>query len=460
MMQGIIRENMAYGAPHGINGHMLLYDKPPSSNQKMLIPLVTSIVPVKGEAPATFARSTTATVTDFEGIVHTAKINELRFPNARRVENLLSNTETLSTQTVSVISGASYILSFSGTGTITLSGAATGTLSGSAGTRVEVSKTMASTSLTLTVTGSVLQAMLETKTGTQTKASEYVSSGVLSSPFHGAYVDGVKYFTTDRSCNLLPNLKGALIEPAATNLFLNSDAPVTQTITVVSGTKYTVWGTGVGSVILSGAGTGTVTANNAVIFTASSTALICTVVSMLTMQVEAGTGATSYIPTTGAPISRTADNLYYTVTNVITQGQGSLYCEVIFNSRTPLDERILYLSDGTTTNRLIINLNSSEVIVVSIFNNNTQVGALSSGVVTVLGVKYKILLTYEDDSMKLYVNGSLRANDTSGLMPTFSPSYLNIGSQYGGTSVSVGLFKNIKYFSNVLTESQAIRMTS
>ncbi|MCR4304756.1 MAG: hypothetical protein NUV63_11130, partial [Gallionella sp.] len=49
---------------------------------------------------------------------------------------------------------------------------------------------------------------------------EYVSVGVLSSPFHGAYVDGVKYFNTDISGNPIPSatLKGEVIEAAATNL--------------------------------------------------------------------------------------------------------------------------------------------------------------------------------------------------------------------------------------------------
>ena len=34
-------------------------------------------------------------------------------------------------------------------------------------------------------------------------AAEYVSTNVLSSPFHGAMVDGVKYFDTDISGNQL-----------------------------------------------------------------------------------------------------------------------------------------------------------------------------------------------------------------------------------------------------------------
>jgi len=43
-----------------------------------------------------FTRSTTGTVVDFEGVIHTTKINESRFSGARRVENLLTYSEDLS----------------------------------------------------------------------------------------------------------------------------------------------------------------------------------------------------------------------------------------------------------------------------------------------------------------------------------------------------------------------------
>ena len=58
----------------------------------------------------------------------------------------------------------------------------------------------------------------------QTTPSEYVSVGVLSAPYHGAGVDGVKFFDTDLDGNPIAasTLKGYLAEPAATNLCLQS----------------------------------------------------------------------------------------------------------------------------------------------------------------------------------------------------------------------------------------------
>ena len=48
---------------------------------------------LKGKGTTTFARSSTATVTDHEGLVKGVLANELRFVNARRVENLLEETD-------------------------------------------------------------------------------------------------------------------------------------------------------------------------------------------------------------------------------------------------------------------------------------------------------------------------------------------------------------------------------
>lgn len=70
--------------------------------------------------------------------------------------NLLLATETLATQSVTVLA-ASYVLRFSGSGTVTLSGAASGAYS--AGSH---SITCTAGSLTLTVAGSVTQADLRT----------------------------------------------------------------------------------------------------------------------------------------------------------------------------------------------------------------------------------------------------------------------------------------------------------
>lgn len=74
---------------------------------------------------------------------------------------------------------------------------------------------------------SICRMQLEDVTGQSIQTpSEYVSTNVLTAtPYHGANVDWVKYFKTDKSGNPISpdTLKGFLCEWARTNLFLQSE---------------------------------------------------------------------------------------------------------------------------------------------------------------------------------------------------------------------------------------------
>ena len=67
-----------------------------------------------GVGKPTFTRATTATVTDFEGLIKTVKSGEARFEGARRVENLIPTPSTSltsgNTKTVTVTAGT-YVFS-------------------------------------------------------------------------------------------------------------------------------------------------------------------------------------------------------------------------------------------------------------------------------------------------------------------------------------------------------------
>ena len=168
---------------------------PASMSLNLLSGAISSLV--------SFTRATPATVTDFEGLIKTVKSGEVRFDGMRRVENLLSTSETLSTQSVTVIAGTyAFTLGATSTGSVTFSGASTGTLAGNGANRKYITLTTTEGSLTITVTGSVLQAQLENVTGqTNQNPSEYISTNVLSYPYQGAGVDGVDYFPyTNPNC--------------------------------------------------------------------------------------------------------------------------------------------------------------------------------------------------------------------------------------------------------------------
>jgi hypothetical protein len=116
----------------------------------------------RGATPGTYIPTTTAAryglAIDYDPVTHAAKglLVELT------ATNLLLNSATLSTQSVSS-TAVPYTLSFWGTGTVTLSGTSTaGPLTGTGvNNRVSLTFTPSVGTLTLTVTGTVTRAQLE-----------------------------------------------------------------------------------------------------------------------------------------------------------------------------------------------------------------------------------------------------------------------------------------------------------
>ena len=92
---------------------------------------------------------------------HATQATTTKRPVLSARKNILVNTETLATQSVTTLA-AKYILSFWGTGSVTVSGASAGTLTGTGvGNRVSLEITCTAGTLSLTVSGSVLKAQLE-----------------------------------------------------------------------------------------------------------------------------------------------------------------------------------------------------------------------------------------------------------------------------------------------------------
>lgn len=97
------------------------------------------------------------------------------------------------------------------------------------------------TNATVGVNVSVGGSQLEIAVPGLTRPSEYVSIAQLTTPFHGFFADGVKYFTTDRNGDDIPEATrgGLLIEESGDNKLLQSE------------TFGTTWATGGTAVITS-----------------------------------------------------------------------------------------------------------------------------------------------------------------------------------------------------------------
>jgi hypothetical protein len=129
---------------------------------------------LSGQNLITYTRAGDATFFDANGTIQTAGANTPRFDHDPATgeslgllieearTNLLLNSETLSTQSVTV-TAAAHTLSFYGTGTVTLSGTHSATVVGTGAfpTRTTLTFTPTSGSLTVTVSGTVQYGQVE-----------------------------------------------------------------------------------------------------------------------------------------------------------------------------------------------------------------------------------------------------------------------------------------------------------
>lgn len=192
----------------------------------------SSLILEEGAGDATWSRPSAAWRFNELGLLRDVPSGCATFVGVRLVRNLVptpSNTLAISgTKTVTMTRAATLQFSMgAGAGTATFSGTggATGTLAAGS-SRVRINKTV--TAGTFIVTASVAELIdlqIADVTGYDTSyVPEYVSVGVVSSPFFGAGIDGAKYFETDWQGAPLSaaSLLGVRIESAATNALAHS----------------------------------------------------------------------------------------------------------------------------------------------------------------------------------------------------------------------------------------------
>jgi len=127
-------------------------------------------------------------------------------------------------------------------------------------------------------------------------------------------------------------------------------------------------------------------------------------------QLETGSVATSYIPTTTGSITRNADVVAVSgaVSGSIGQASGTLYVEA--DIKTLVGARRLFgISDGSASNRLALTFLDNELRVVKNASIALLPTAISAGIL-------KVALAYDSTGLAISVNGAAVAtNATSGL---------------------------------------------
>lgn len=172
-------------------------------------------------------------------------------------------------------------------------------------------------------------------------------------------------------------------------------------------------------------------------------------------QLETGSTATSYIPTTDTAQTRNPDNISITAPDKIGQQEGFVYAEVDISSLSKPNVDIFNLSDGTLNNRVLINLNDTGIrTVIRGSLGNTFIR--NSG--SIITGNQKFILKYSNTTFKLFRNGLL-LDELSFTTGDLVLSHIHFGSRAGGTNHFNDTIYRIGIGKEALTDEEAIKLT-
>ena len=141
-------------------------------------------------------------------------------------------------------------------------------------------------------------------------------------------------------------------------------------------------------------------------------------------QLETGSVATSYIPTTTGAVTRNNDSISLTgVAGLIGQTEGTLYAEVAYSSIASV-KTFVAINDGTVNNRIALRIMSTTsvgatIVVAGSANSITQsIPAISSSGVV------KFALGYKENDYVLAINGTIYPFTTTRPVPPTNSVFL------------------------------------
>ena len=174
-------------------------------------------------------------------------------------------------------------------------------------------------------------------------------------------------------------------------------------------------------------------------------------------QLEAGSFATSYIPTVASQVTRSADSASMTGTNFSSwyrADEGTVYTESL-TLTAGTDKYQCEIGDGTASNRFSIASQASNQDNYVIVNGSVQANA---NFAVSRATTIKNALGYKLNDVRSGVNGSLGAADTSVSVPIVNTLY--IGSARSNLAMLNGTLAKLAYYPKRLQNSELQALTT
>ena len=174
-------------------------------------------------------------------------------------------------------------------------------------------------------------------------------------------------------------------------------------------------------------------------------------------QIEEGSYATSYIPTSGSTVTRVQDQYSKAgISNLINSEEGVLFLEIAALSDDGTN-RLFQINDSTTSNMITLGYTPvSNQLLVEIRSGGGSIDDLTHTITDVL-LYNKIALKWKENDVALWVNGV-----EVGIIPTVTmPIGLNkLVFDYNGILHFYGKVKQLQVFKTALTDTELATLTT
>jgi len=177
-------------------------------------------------------------------------------------------------------------------------------------------------------------------------------------------------------------------------------------------------------------------------------------------QVEAGSYATSYIPTTSASVTRNADVISKTgISSLIGQTEGVVFMDFEYKNLDTGGLIPIFLSNTSSNQFYLIITPNERMLAEYYFSDVTQASISTATGFAQPNTRYKIAMAYKANDFAFYINGQLIGTDSSGSVSGLNDLALNylFGSNYGPTGQNIN---SIALWKTRLTNTQLAELTT